>query len=143
MSKLDKIDINWDDEVVDPEELTRSLKEDERNRELRDDNPWVRDIIRALWETDTFLLKNTLVRLVGEMRQAAGLPIPEALDETVQSFLNAHTSQSAIWKKNGAKLEDDLFYSPKGKYSGTWALRSRERAERWLKARGLPVPSES
>jgi hypothetical protein len=138
MSKLDKIDIDWDREVVDPEEITRWLKEQHRKQKLREDNPWVRDIIRALWDTDTFLFFDTLVRRVREFREAAGLPIPEALNETVQSTLNAHTSQSAIWKKNGAKLEDDLFYSPKGKHSGTWALRSCERAVQWLKERGFP-----
>jgi hypothetical protein len=33
--------------------------------------------------------------------------------------------------------EDELFYSPKGKHSGTWAL-NRDKAAAWLKARELP-----
>jgi hypothetical protein len=40
-------------------------------------------------------------------------------------------------RMGSAKPADDLFYSPKGKRSGTWALCGRERAVEWLKARNL------
>jgi len=69
--------------------------------------------------------------------KGTGLPMPIKFEATVRSILYNHTSQSVEWKKPGAKPADDLFYSPKGKRSGTWALRSRERAVEWLKARNL------
>ncbi|HEX4077789.1 MAG TPA: hypothetical protein VHX61_02800 [Rhizomicrobium sp.] len=63
--------------------------------------------------------------------------MPKKFRETVQSALNQYTSQSNVFHTKGAKPEDDLFYSPKGKRSGTWALRSREAAVAWLEKRKL------
>ena len=62
--------------------------------------------------------------------------MPQEFDRTIQSTLNAHTSQSQIWKKNGAKPSDNFFYSPKGKGSGTWAV-NRQVALEWLRSHGL------
>jgi hypothetical protein len=106
-------------------------------RKLLKDNPWTRDIIRVLWDVDTCMRIDTLAGRLRELREACGLPMPIKFEETVQSILYLHTSQSVEWKKSGAKPADDLFYSPKGKGSGTWALRNRERALQWLKARNL------
>jgi hypothetical protein len=58
-----------------------------------------------------------------EKRVADKEPIPKAFDKTVQSVLNQHTSQSKVFRKKNKRANDDLFYSPKGKHSGTWALR--------------------
>jgi hypothetical protein len=69
------------------------------------------------------------------MRHADHLPTPKAFTETVQSTLNHHTSQSKVWDKNP---ENDLFYSPKGKGSGTWAVH-QDKAIAWLKTRSLPT----
>jgi hypothetical protein len=113
------------------------IKISQANRKLRKDNPWTRDIIRVLWEVDTYMLFDTLACRLRELREASGLPMPIKFEATVQSILYNHTSQSVEWKKSGARPADDLFYSPKGKRSGTWALRSRERAVEWLKARNL------
>ena len=113
------------------------VKISQAERKLLKDNPWTRDIIRALWEVDTYMRFDALARRLRELREASGLQMPIKFDETVQSILYHHTSQSVEWKKSGAKPADDLFYSPKGKRSGTWALRSRERAVEWLKARNL------
>jgi hypothetical protein len=44
---------------------------------------------------------------------------------------------SKILHPEGAKPEDDLFYSPKGKFSGIWAVQ-RDRAVTWLKRRSFP-----
>jgi hypothetical protein len=73
------------------------------------------------------------------IRAPSGLNMPKAFRATVQSTLNQHTAQSSEWQKNGAKPEDDLFCSPRGKGSGTWAVH-RERALEWVKTHELPEP---
>jgi hypothetical protein len=55
----------------------------------------------------------------------------------VQSTLNGHTSQSAVWVANGSRPEDVLFYSPRKKGTGEWALCSRDKAAAWLEARNM------
>jgi hypothetical protein len=105
-----------------------------KSKKLRSERPWVRDIIRVLWNYRSGVSMQRLTEELWEMRQPAGLPMPRRFTKTVQSFLNQHTHQSSRW--NG-KSEDDLFYSPKGKGSGTWAVH-HETAAAWLKARELP-----
>lgn len=103
-------------------------------KKLRENRPWVRDIIRVLWNSSS----TSMQRLTDELwatRKPVGLPMPRKFTNTVQSFLNQHTSQSSQW--NG-KSEDDLFYSPEGKGSGTWAVH-HERAAAWLRKRQLPT----
>jgi len=114
---LDALDIDIDD-------LLRQVEEADAERKLRKENPWVRDIIRVLWGTQTFMFMSTLTRQLWDLRKKSDLPMPDKFEETVQSCLNQHTAQSKVWAKNGAKVEDDLFYSPKGKHSGTWAVHS-------------------
>lgn len=115
------------------EAAEKAYAEYAKRKKLRENRPWVRDIIRVLWNSSS----TSMQRLTDElwaMRKPTGLPMPRKFTNTVQSFLNQHTSQSTQW--NG-KPEDDLFYSPKGKGSGTWAVR-HDRAEAWLKKRQLP-----
>jgi hypothetical protein len=107
----------------------------DKARKLRRQRPWVRDIIRVLWgASQTGLSMDRLVDNLWEMRKPSGLNMPRAFRKTVQSFLNQHTAQSSQWNR---RIEDDLFYSPKGKGSGVWAIH-RDRANAWLKARRLP-----
>jgi hypothetical protein len=117
---------------ADIEESLAQLEKNEKARKLRKERPWVHDIIRALM--GGWLTKDQLDRTLWSMRDSSGLNMPKEFSRTVQSFLNRHTSQSSRW--NG-KPETDLFYSPKGKRSGTWAVH-RDRAVAWLKARQLP-----
>lgn len=65
--------------------------------------------------------------------------MPKEFERTVQSCLNQHTSQSGVWKSAGGDPKQDLFYSPDGKGSGTWAVH-RARALAWLEVHGLPEP---
>ncbi len=118
------------DEELD--EIFRQLDANENRSRLRRANPWTRDIIRVLW--GGWLTMDKLTRTLWEMRNPVGLPIPKAFKQTVQSTLNHHTSQSRLWKGNPT---DDLFYSPEGKGSGTWAVH-RDRAATWLRAKKLP-----
>jgi hypothetical protein len=103
-------------------------------KKLRQDRPWTYDIIRVLWGSRSFISMDHLCRELWGMRNPSGLPMPKRFTQTVQSTLNQHTSQSSQW--NG-KPESDLFYSPKGKGSGTWAVH-RGRAMAWLKDHELP-----
>ena len=95
---------------------------------------WTADVIRVLTGTSTYMTMNQLTRRLWELRNHSGLNMPKAFTETVQSTLNHHTSQSKVWKKNGSRPEDDLFYSPRGKGSGEWAVH-RDRAAAWLEAK--------
>jgi hypothetical protein len=126
-----------DDLTVEIDELNRRIEAAEAKDKVRQDRPWVRDIICVLWATKSWVSKDTLDRELWALRHPSGLNMPEHFSRTVQSALNQHTSQSKVWERNGAKPEDDLFYSPKGKFSGTWAVH-RERAVAWLKQRSLP-----
>jgi hypothetical protein len=102
-------------------------------RQLRKERPWTFDIIRVLSGSSS----TSMARLTHELwtiRNPSGLPMPKKFPETIQSCLNRHTSQSSRWTR---KPKDDLFYSPEGKGSGTWAVR-RDVALEWLKAHRLP-----
>lgn len=108
---------------------------------LRKERPWTFDIIRVLWgvRNPSGMRIDDLAGELWRIRKPAGLNMPKAFGKTVQSTLNQHTSQSSEWQKNGEKPEDDLFYSPRGKRSGTWAVH-RERALEWIRTHELPEP---
>lgn len=105
-------------------------------KKVRHDRPWTYDIIRVLWASSGITARQLYIEL-WNLRQPSGLPMPKKFPETIRSCLNSHTSQSSVWSRNGAKVEDDLFYSPEGKGSGTWAVH-KQRAAMWLKAHELP-----
>jgi hypothetical protein len=126
------IDIDiFSDEYV--EEYQMAVAKSEKLKRLRRERPWVGDMIRVLWNRSLTSMQQ-LTDELWAMRSPAGLPMPRKFVHTVQSFLNQHTSQSTRW--NG-KTEDDLFYSPEGKGSGTWAVH-HDTAEAWLKRHQLP-----
>ncbi len=104
-------------------------------KKLRHDRPWVYDIIRVLWGAPKDgVSMDFLCRNLWKIRDPSGLPTPKEFRATVQSALNQHTAQSSVWTGNS---EDDLFHSPLGKGSGTWAVH-RQRAIAWLNKRDLP-----
>jgi hypothetical protein len=102
---------------------------------------WTADIIRVLSNARPYMSMNELCQRLWVLRNNAGFKPPKAFIETVQSTLNHHTSQSMVWRKNGARPEDDLFYSPRGKGSGTWAVH-RDQADVWLETKGFPEPGD-
>ena len=57
--------------------------------------------------------------------------MPEAFDEAVQASFQAYAGEYATFKHRKAKPGDDLFFAPRGKGAGWWAVR-RDRAEAWL-----------
>jgi hypothetical protein len=120
---------------VDLDELFRLAEAADAKRKLRRERPWTRDIIRVLWSTRSMPF-DRLTRQLWDLRNPSGLPMPKRFEKTVQTCLNQYTSQSKVFARVG-RPQDDLFYSPGGKFSGTWAVH-KERAVVWLKERGLP-----
>jgi hypothetical protein len=129
MAKTPKLEtyLTWD-------ELMESADKQIAGRKLRKERPWTRDIIRVLSRRRPWLSMSHLTKELWALRNPSGLPMPKNFTETVQSALNQHTSQSSRFS---GKPEDDLFYSPEGKGSGTWTIH-RERADAWLEAHKLP-----
>jgi hypothetical protein len=66
--------------------------------------------------------------LLWTIRGPSGLPMPRRFPETTQSCLNQHTPKSLPFF---GKPGDDLFYSPEGKSSGTWAVRKTSPCSGW------------
>jgi len=60
---------------------------------------------------------------------------PKRFRVVVEGILNQYSSQSVLFRQKHRKPRDDLFYSPNGKGSGTWAVR-RNVADEWLKRHG-------
>ena len=117
------------DELAD---LVRAADRIKAEQKWDKEHTYVIDIIRIL-HGQIGIRKMDLDAALREKRVADQDPIPKAFDKTVQSVLNQHTSQSKVFRKKNKRANDDLFYSPKGKHSGTWALRSDERARNWVK----------
>jgi hypothetical protein len=120
-------DIDWD-------EIIRELDEAQAKKQRDKEHTYVIDIMRVLHGQKWGMRKVDLDAAVYEKRFVDGEPMPKKFSETIQSVLNNYTSQSLVFRKAGKTPEDDLFYSPKGKGSGTWALHS-ERAALWLQRR--------
>jgi hypothetical protein len=119
-----------------PDELDKLLEEwleeHRAKKEWDKEHTYVIDMIKILHGRKWGVRKVDLDAQLLEKRTADGEPIPRHFDRAVQSVLNQYSSQSAEFRKKKRGPEDDLFYSPKGKFSGTWAVHS-ERAVAWLK----------
>jgi hypothetical protein len=92
---------------------------------------WLRDMIRILSSRLLGLHIEQLERTLWESRYPA-TPMPKRFHNIVQIILSQHSSQSAVFHQKKRKPSDDLFFSPEGKGSGTWAVH-QARSEAWLK----------
>src|SRR5262249_11275433 len=115
------------------DELLEQWEKTQAKQKWDKEHTFVIDIIKILHGRKFGIRKMDLDAELRQKRDADGEPRPKAFDKAVQSVLNQYTSQSAEFRKKNRGPEDDLFYSPKGKFSGTWALRSDERARDWIK----------
>jgi hypothetical protein len=91
---------------------------------------WLRDMIRILSSRTTGLHIEQLEHMLWELRYPAS-PMPARFRAQVQGILSRYTSQSAVFRQRRARPADDLFFSPEGKGSGTWAVH-QAAAEAWL-----------
>jgi hypothetical protein len=124
-------------ENFDLDAYLRQVEAADKLKILRRERPWVYDIIRVLWPRRAALHMNVLERELWAIRNPT-LPMPKEFRKTIQSALNRYSSQSHIFFEQERTPEDDLFYSPEGKGSGTWAVR-HDRAISWLKRKKLPA----
>jgi hypothetical protein len=117
---------------LDLDQLFDWIEKNEAKKKWDKEHTYVIDIIKILNGRKWGVRKVDLDGAVHEKRFTDGEPMPKKFPETIQSVLNNYTSQSLVFQKAGKGTEDDLFYSPKGKGSGTWALHT-DRANAWLK----------
>src|SRR5262245_45592392 len=107
-------------------------------KKQRQEHPYVLYLIKVLWPYRYGLRRADVIERIWALREPKGLPMPKNFGETIQSSFNHHTSQSAEFIKRGTGSEEDLFFSPKGKGSGIWAVHP-DRAEAWLKRKQLEI----
>jgi hypothetical protein len=112
--------------------LFREIEERQAKQAWDHEHTYVIDIIRILHGRTFGMRKVDLDHALKEKRFADKEPIPRTFEKVVQNVLNNYTSQSNTFRKAKRGPEDDLFYSPRGKRSGTWAVHT-ERAKAWLK----------
>lgn len=119
------------------EQAHQAVREYVEQKKLRRKRPWTYDIIRVLKPCPFGLRIEKLERELWELRNGE-LPMPKEFRNTIQSTLNHHTSQSEVFKTKQRAVEDDLFFSPGGKGSGTWAVH-HDHAIAWLKKKNLSL----
>ena len=103
-------------------------------KKLRLENPYVKDLIEVLLPHQNGLSRRMVLHTLERKRKQAGLQIPEKFEQAVQSAYNQHSVDSTVFTKRGKPESDGLFYSPRGKGSGIWAVY-RDKAATWLEAR--------
>ena len=116
------------------DQLVRDVQARIAKKELRLEHPYVKDLIEVLKPYPRGLSRQMVLHTLEKNRLRAGLPIPEAFVQSVQSSYNQHCVDSLVFKKRNAPMSEALFYSPHGKGSGTWAVHI-DRAAAWLRSR--------
>lgn len=91
---------------------------------------WLRDIIRILSSRTAGLHIDQLEHMLWQLQYPA-TPMPDRFRVQLQSLLSRYTSQSVVFRQRSGRPADDLFFSPEGKGSGTWAVH-RAAASAWL-----------
>jgi len=130
-----------DKDILSDPEIDRHIEEwfrlyDERIAALRlkQENPYVRDLIEALLPYPRGQHRSWIIEAIEKKRKAQGIPIPVKFPETVQSVYNQHCTDSSVFRKRRAPETDGLFYAAGSKGSGYWALHP-DKAKAWLAAK--------
>lgn len=118
------------------DKLLKELDEYVAARRLRLANPYVLDLIAILYPHKNGLPRRQVINTMWRRRGQKGVNMPKAFDETIQAAFQTYAGDYAAFQARRAKLEDDLFFAPRGKGSGRWAVR-QARADAWLSARKL------
>jgi len=92
---------------------------------------WLREMIRILSSRLLGMHVEQLELAVWASRYPA-TPMPKRFHKLIQIILSQHSAQSVVFHQRKGRAADDLFYSPAGKGSGTWAVH-KAKAEAWLK----------
>jgi hypothetical protein len=91
---------------------------------------FVTEIIQVLLARSAGLHMEQLEEILWKSRRADA-PMPRQFRNVVYGTLSHYTSQSALFRQKRRRSCDDLFFSPGGKGSGTWAVH-RDKAQVWL-----------
>ncbi len=103
-------------------------------RQLRLDNPYVLDLVRILYPHERGLPRRQVINTIWQKRCTKGLNMPDAFDEAVQSSFQAYAGEYATFKRQKRSVSEDLFFAPRGKGAGWWAVR-RDKAQAWLESK--------
>ena len=98
-------------------------------KRLKRENPYVFDLIRALAPYLRVSRRGAL-DAVYRRRIQMGLPLPKTFDSVVQASLQYYCRDAAEFLSRGAPPEEALFYWPKGRGAGYWAL-DKDVARQW------------
>lgn len=93
----------------------------------------VEDLIKLLMNCPSGLHIDQLEQTLWKRRDADD-PVQKNFRASIYGTLSLYSSQSRAFRQKGKTEAQDLFFSPGGKGSGTWAVH-RERAQAWLRRR--------
>ncbi len=124
----------------DLEEFFRGASALAATKKLKSANPFVLDLIIALWKHPEGASRRFVIDAIEHRRYEIGLSIPKEFERAVQSAFNHHNCQSVVFQRRQALSDDDLFYPVGRKGSGTWGLY-HDRALAWLRSKGLNIPT--
>ncbi len=99
----------------------------------------VEDLIKLLMNCPTGLHIDQLEYNLGKLCHVNG-PVRKNFRASIYRTLSLYSSQSLAFRQKGKSEPQDLFFSPGGKGSGTWAVH-RERAQAWLRRRMNVLPA--
>lgn len=115
-------------------ELDRWFAEEDENAKRKRDNPYVLDLIRVLYPHPAGLHRSKVIDELWRRRGEKDLNMPKEFEKSVQSAFQQYAGEYATFQKRNAKSSDDIFYAPRGKGAGWWAVRL-DRADAWLVAK--------
>jgi len=116
------------------ETLSWDIEEAIRLAKLREQHTYVEDLIKLLLPRQNGMKRPMVLHELERQRNALGLPIPDAFEQTVQSAYNQNCSDSNVFLRRKLPEEEAPFYTPGGKGSGIWAVNP-DRARVWLEKR--------
>jgi hypothetical protein len=101
----------------------------------------VEELIQLLFDCPTGLHIEQLEQTLWKARQP-NEPVPKNFRSYIYGTLSLHSSQTLVFRQKRKAESQDLFFSPDGKGSGTWAVH-RGRAEAWLRRKAMLLPQHS
>ena len=123
---------------MDDDTLKRFLREIDEESQLkrkRKGHTYVEDLIRILLSRkNRGMARSIVVDQLKRQRRQAGLPVPAAFEEAVQSAYNQNCVDSDVFRKRNLPNSAAPFFSPGGSGLGIWAV-DLERVQEWRRKR--------
>ena len=127
--------------IMADDRLAEILTKIRRAHALREEHPYLADIISILLPHKDGLHREKVFGRLERQRQQDGLPIPSNFAATTQGIYNSNCLGYSGFRKRNLPESDALFYSPDRVGSGIWAV-NRERAKIWLERQSLTFGAE-